>query len=46
MINFEEWICDGCGNIFDRTELVDSIQLPYMHVKIGSSFKKRYGRNK
>jgi len=30
MINFcEEWICDGCGNIFDKTELVDSIQLPY-----------------
>ena len=23
MINFiEEWICDGCGNIFDKTELV------------------------
>jgi len=30
VINFiEEWICDGCGNIFDKTELVDSIQLPY-----------------
>ena len=30
MINFcEEWICDGCGNTFDKTELVDSIQLPY-----------------
>ena len=30
MINFcEEWICDGCGGIFDKTELVDSIQLPY-----------------
>tara|TARA_R110000765_G_scaffold333562_1_gene424080 strand:+ start:391 stop:543 length:153 start_codon:yes stop_codon:yes gene_type:complete len=30
MINFcDEWECDGCGNIFDKTELVDSIQLPY-----------------
>ena len=28
MINFcDEWECDGCGNIFDKTELVDSIQL-------------------
>ena len=23
------WECDGCGGIFDKTELVDSIQLPY-----------------
>jgi len=30
MINFiEEWICDGCGGIFDKTEMVESIQLPY-----------------
>tara|TARA_R110001583_G_scaffold1215_1_gene10218 strand:+ start:687 stop:842 length:156 start_codon:yes stop_codon:yes gene_type:complete len=29
-INFiEEWICDGCGGIFDKTEMVESIQLPY-----------------
>jgi hypothetical protein len=30
MINFcDEWECDGCGGMFDKTELVDSIQLPY-----------------
>ncbi len=24
MINFiDEWICDGCGNIFDKTDVAD-----------------------
>jgi len=30
MNNFcDEWECDGCGGMFDKTELVDSVHEPY-----------------
>jgi len=29
MTKTEKWECDGCGKLFDKAEIVESIQLPY-----------------
>ena len=29
ILESKKWKCDGCGNMFDETEINDSYQLPY-----------------